>query len=148
MLGPLMSAVGERASSSHYTRIYFVGPKTSLGAVSKKQIFLEITNCLLSFDTTRTAYKTTRSIILHCSSKVFTEPLPSNDRRYTYRHTDWWEICIYELRRWKRLRCHAMHTKLRKDYSRHSKVYTGYKQTAWFVIPWPSTQQIFQNKPI
>jgi hypothetical protein len=26
-----------------------------------------------------------------CRGNVFTEPLSSNDRGYTYRHTDWWE---------------------------------------------------------
>jgi hypothetical protein len=28
---------------------------------------------------------------IRCHGNVFTEPLPSNDRGYKYRHTDWWE---------------------------------------------------------
>jgi hypothetical protein len=29
---------------------------------------------------------------IRCRGNVFTEPLPSNDRGYTCRHTDWWEV--------------------------------------------------------
>jgi hypothetical protein len=29
---------------------------------------------------------------VRCLSNVLTEPLPSNNRGYTYRHTDWWDI--------------------------------------------------------
>jgi hypothetical protein len=29
-------------------------------------------------------------VCIRCRGKVITKPLPSNDRRYTYRHTDWW----------------------------------------------------------
>jgi hypothetical protein len=31
------------------------------------------------------------SVCIHCHGDVFIEPLPSNDRGMTYRHTDWWE---------------------------------------------------------
>jgi hypothetical protein len=43
---------------------------------------------LHSFDTTRTAYKTTPPIILHCRGNVFTELVPGNDSGYTGRPTD------------------------------------------------------------
>jgi hypothetical protein len=39
-----------------------------------------VTNHLLFFDTTRTAWKKTPPKIPGCSGKVSTEPLPSNDR--------------------------------------------------------------------
>jgi hypothetical protein len=32
-------------------------------------------------------HKKTTPTIFRCSGNVFTEPLPSNDRGYTYRHT-------------------------------------------------------------
>jgi hypothetical protein len=57
---------------------------------SKRQLeqeVLEITNRLLSFDTTRTVQKTPPTI-LRCRGNVFTELLPSNDRgihRQTHR---------------------------------------------------------------
>jgi hypothetical protein len=44
-----------------------------------KQGVLGRTNRLISFDTTRTAYKTSPSIILLCCGNAFTELLPSND---------------------------------------------------------------------
>jgi hypothetical protein len=30
-------------------------------------------------------------VYIRCCGNVFTEPLPSNDMGYIYRHTDWWE---------------------------------------------------------
>jgi hypothetical protein len=30
-------------------------------------------------------------VFIRCRRNVFTEPLPSNDKGYTYRCTDWWE---------------------------------------------------------
>jgi hypothetical protein len=45
------------------------------------------TTRLLSFDTTRTTKKTALPTILRCKRNVFTEPLPSNDRRDTYTDT-------------------------------------------------------------
>jgi hypothetical protein len=82
----------EDLSFSLYMRL--CGPQSqSRRSVKKKEIFLERTNGLLSLDTTRTTYKSTRpKILLHCSGDVFTEPLPSNDRGYTNRHRDWWEV--------------------------------------------------------
>jgi hypothetical protein len=53
---------------------------------TNQQKVLRRTNRLFSFDTTRTAKKTTPPTILRCNGNVFTEPLPSNDRRDT--HTD------------------------------------------------------------
>jgi hypothetical protein len=53
-----------------------------------KQEVLGIINRLFSFDTTRTAQKTTPPTILRCRGDVFTELLPSNDRgihRQTHR---------------------------------------------------------------
>jgi hypothetical protein len=46
----------------------------------KEQEVLGRTNCLLSFDTTRTAQKMTHPTLLRCRGNVFTEPLPSNLR--------------------------------------------------------------------
>jgi hypothetical protein len=51
---------------------------------------------------------------------VFTQPLPSNDRGYAYRHTLMGRI--YEVRRWDALRCCYMRTKFHRDWFRHSKV--------------------------
>jgi hypothetical protein len=45
---------------------------------------LERINCLLSFDTTLTAYKTTPPVILHCWRNMFNELLPGGGN-----HTDW-----------------------------------------------------------
>jgi hypothetical protein len=49
-----------------------------------------IQEVLLSFDTTRTASKTTRPTILRCRGNVFTEPFAYQRQRggYIYRHTD------------------------------------------------------------
>jgi hypothetical protein len=52
---------------------------------------------------------------------VFTKPLPSNDRRDIYRHTELWEGFIkYTV---------EMGTKFHKDWFRHSKVDGGDSQT-------------------
>jgi hypothetical protein len=50
----------------------------------------------------------------------FTEPLPSNEREYTYRHR--LTGGIFEVRRWYGFRCHDIHTKFYKDWFSHSKV--------------------------
>jgi hypothetical protein len=52
---------------------------------------------------------------------LFTEPLPSNDRRI---HVQTHKLMggIYEVRRWDGFKCHDTHTKSHKDWSRHSKV--------------------------
>jgi hypothetical protein len=57
---------------------------------------------------------------IYCRGSVFTEPLPSNDRRDT--HTDINMEGICEVRHWDGLRCHDVHTKFHKYWFRHSKV--------------------------
>jgi hypothetical protein len=52
-----------------------------------KQKFLRKTNILLPFDTTWARQKKTPPTILRCRGNMFTEPLPSNDRRI-HRPTD------------------------------------------------------------
>jgi hypothetical protein len=55
----------------------------------KLQDVLERTTRLLSFDMTRTAWKTTPQTLLRCRGNVFTLLLPNNDRgrhRQTHRH--------------------------------------------------------------
>jgi hypothetical protein len=69
------------------------GKKERNAERKKEEKALGITNHVLSFDTTRTAWKTTPPIIFLlprmflCRIKVFTEPLPSNDR-LIHIHTD------------------------------------------------------------
>jgi hypothetical protein len=56
-----------------------------------------------------------------CRGNVFTEPLPSKHKGYTYRH-----ILMggtYEVRHWDGLRCHGIHTKFYRDWFLHSIVY-------------------------
>jgi hypothetical protein len=50
---------------------------------------------------------------------VFTQPLPSNDKR-VHIQTQRLMGGIYELRRWDRLRCQDIYTKFHKDWFRHS----------------------------
>jgi hypothetical protein len=69
---------------------------------SVKQEILGRTSSLLTFDTTRTAYKTTPPTILCCHGNVFTEFLPSSDGGDT--HTDtrvqqFFHCCVYSLPR-------------------------------------------------
>jgi hypothetical protein len=60
------------------------------------------TNRLLSFDTTRTAQKTTPPTILRVRRNVFTELLPVNDRglhRQTHRHKHGNPSTVWGIRR-------------------------------------------------
>jgi hypothetical protein len=57
---------------------------------SAKQVVLGRTNRLLSFDTTRTALKTTTATVRSCRGNVFTKLSPNNDKglhSQTHRHT-------------------------------------------------------------
>jgi hypothetical protein len=63
--------------------------RNTLNQIKNKQV-LGRENSLISFDTSRTAQKTTPPAILRCRGNVFTEFLHNNDRRIhrqTYRHT-------------------------------------------------------------
>jgi hypothetical protein len=85
-------------------------------------------NRLLSFDTTRTAYKKTRPTILlllciRCCGNVFTKPLPNNVSRIhiqTHRLIEG----TYEVLRWDRSRCHKIVSGIRKLTGRGGE-YTG-----------------------
>jgi hypothetical protein len=99
-----------------------------------KQEVLERTDSLLSFDTTWTAQKTVSQTILRCRGNVFTEPLPSNDRRDTQTHRlmgGIYELCLSDGHK-----CHDIHTKFHNDWFSHSKVEWGgdsqtHEQTVW-----------------
>jgi hypothetical protein len=54
---------------------------------------------------------------IRCRGNVFTKQLPSYEMRDT--HRDRLMGRIYEVRCWYELRCHHIHTKLRKDWLRH-----------------------------
>jgi hypothetical protein len=82
---------------------------------------LENTDHLLSFDTTRTAYK----IILPCRGNVLTEPLPSNEHLTIGGiHIQTCRVMagVYEVRRWEEIRFH-------KGWFRHSNVNMGFTDT-------------------
>jgi hypothetical protein len=81
-------------------------------------------NCLLSFDTRRTAYKTMSLTIICCRGNVFTVPLPNNNREmHIEAHTLMGRI--YEVCRWDGLRSHDVHTTFHKHWFRYSKVDRG-----------------------
>jgi hypothetical protein len=61
---------------------------------------------------------------IRCRGDVFTEPLPSNDKRIQM-ETHRLMGGIYELRRWDGLRCRNIHTEFHKDWFKHSKVNSG-----------------------
>jgi hypothetical protein len=85
-----------------YLKLRFSG----IRVVLKKKI-LGRTYRKVSPDTTRDAQKTTPPTIILllricCRSNVFTEPLPSNERRDTHTLTGG----RFEVRRWDGLKCH------------------------------------------
>jgi hypothetical protein len=63
-------------------------------------------------------------VCIRCRGKVFTEPLPTNDRRI---HIQTHRLMggIYEIFCWDGLRCHDIHTNFHKDWFRHSKADSG-----------------------
>jgi hypothetical protein len=87
-----------------------------------KEKVLGKTNRLFPFHTSWT--NSTILVLLlciRCSGNVFTEPLPSNDKRIcTERHK--LVRGIYEVRRSNGLRFQDIRTKFRIDWFRHSKV--------------------------
>jgi hypothetical protein len=60
-------------------------------------------------------------VCIRCRCNVFTEPSNRNVHIQTHRLMG----RIYKVRRWDGLKCHDIHTKFHKDWSRHSKVGTG-----------------------
>jgi hypothetical protein len=74
-------------------------------------------NRLFSFDTTRTAQKTTPQTVLRCRGNVFTELLPSNDRGIHRLLRG-----IYEVRRCDAFRHQDTDTKFHKEWFRRLKV--------------------------
>jgi hypothetical protein len=68
-------------------------------------------------------------VCIHCHGNVFTETLPSNERRYTYEHRLMGGI-------WDGLRCHNIHTVFENDWLRHSRVNGGDTQTHSEMISW------------
>jgi hypothetical protein len=85
------------------------------------------TNSILSFDTARTAQKTTRPTILLLLpvysglGKVFTEPLPNN----THIEANRLMGGVYKVRRSDGPRCHDIHIKFHRELFSHSKVDSG-----------------------
>jgi hypothetical protein len=107
--------------------------------------------CIYNFWEELTAYYTSRPhrkrsaqqffcccVCISCRSKVFTELLPSNDRRI-HIHTQRLMGGIYEVRRSDGFRCRDINTKFHEDWFRHSKADGGgdtqahNTQTAWFI---------------
>jgi hypothetical protein len=84
----------------------------------------ERTSRLISFDTIRPTYKSTRPII--------TQSLPRTDRGI---HIQTHRLMggMYEGRRWEGLSCHDVHIKFQKDWFRHSHIHRHKDtQAAWW----------------